>query len=126
LPDTIRGLPWRNHLRGGSGSIGRDRLEHAPMMFASERGFPLSTTRPERTLNMAKKNTPDSAVYRVRDVIGTSNVSWQDAAKNAGETATKTLRDLRIAEVGKLDMKFEDGKVVAYRARASLLFKYTG
>jgi flavin-binding protein dodecin len=75
---------------------------------------------------MAKKNTPDPAVYSVTDVIGTSNVSWQDAAKNAVETATKTLRGLCIAEVGKLDMKFEDGKVVAYRARASLSFKYTG
>lgn len=75
---------------------------------------------------MAKKNTPDSAVYRVEDVIGTSNVSWQDAAKNAIETAATTLSDLRIAEVGKLDMKIEDVKVVAYRARASLSFKYEG
>ena len=75
---------------------------------------------------MAKKNTPDPAVYSVTDVIGTSNVSWQDAAKNAVETAATTLRDLRIAEVGKLDMKIEDGKVVAYRARVSLSFKYEG
>ena len=74
---------------------------------------------------MAKKN-PDSAVYRVTDVIGTSKVSWEDAAKNAVEIAAKSLRDLRIAEVGKLDMKIEDGKVVAYRARVSLSFKYEG
>jgi dodecin len=77
-------------------------------------------------MNMAKKKTPDSAVYRVTDVIGTSKVSWEDAAKNAVETAATTLRDLRIAEVGKLDMKIEDGKVVAYRARVSLSFKYEG
>jgi dodecin len=75
---------------------------------------------------MAKKKGPDSTVYRVTDVIGTSKVSWEDAAKNAVETAATTLRDLRIAEVGKLDMKIEDGKVVAYRARVSLSFKYEG
>ena len=75
---------------------------------------------------MAKKNNPDSGVYRVTDVIGTSKVSWEDAAKRAVETAAKTLRDLRIAEVGKLDMKLEDGKVVAYRARVSVSFKYEG
>jgi len=75
---------------------------------------------------MAKKMSKDSAVYRVTDVIGTSKVSWEDAAKNAVETAATTLRDLRIAEVGKLDMKIEGGKVVAYRARVSLSFKYEG
>jgi flavin-binding protein dodecin len=75
---------------------------------------------------MAKKNNPDSGVYRVTDVIGTSKVSWEDAAKRAVETAAKTLRDLRIAEVGKLDMKLEGGKVVAYRARVSVSFKYEG
>jgi flavin-binding protein dodecin len=77
-------------------------------------------------MNMAKKKISDSPVYRVTDVIGTSKVSWEDAAKNAVETAAKSLRDLRIAEVGKLDMKIEDGKVVAYRARVSLSFKYEG
>jgi dodecin len=77
-------------------------------------------------MNMAKKKNSDSAVYRVTDVIGTSKVSWEDAAKNAVETAATTLRDLRIAEIGKLDMKIEAGKVVAYRARVSLSFKYEG
>jgi dodecin len=75
---------------------------------------------------MAKTKSSGSGVYRVTDVIGTSKVSWEDAAKNAVETAAKSLRDLRIAEVGKLDMKIEDGKVVAYRARVSLSFKYEG
>lgn len=72
---------------------------------------------------MAKKKT-DSGVYRVTEIIGTSPDSWEAAAKNAVETAGQSLRDLRIAEVGKLDMKVENGRVVAYRARVSLSFKY--
>ncbi len=74
---------------------------------------------------MAKK-TAGEGVYRVTEVIGTSRVSWEDAAKNAVTTAAKTLRDLRIAEVSMLDMKVENGKVVAYRARVKLSFKYEG
>jgi flavin-binding protein dodecin len=74
---------------------------------------------------MAKKKA-DNGVYKVTEIIGTSTVSWEDAAKSAVETAARSLRDLRIAEVGKLDLKIEDGKVVAYRARVSLSFKYEG
>jgi hypothetical protein len=74
---------------------------------------------------MAKKSTGDG-VYRVTEVIGTSTTSWEDAAKNAVTAASKTLRDLRIAEVSKLDMKVESGKVVAYRARVQVSFKYDG
>jgi len=70
------------------------------------------------------KNKRESGVYRVTDIIGTSKVSWEDAATRAVELAAKSLRDLRIAEVSKLDMKIEGGKVVAYRARVSLSFKY--
>ena len=70
------------------------------------------------------KGKAETGVYRVTDIIGTSTVSWEDAAKNAVETAAKSLRDLRIAEVSQLDMKVENGKVVAYRARVSLSFKY--
>ena len=66
----------------------------------------------------------DSPVYRVTQIIGTSPTSWEDAAKNAVETAAKTLRDLRIAEVAKLDLKVENGKVVAYRTAVNLSFKY--
>lgn len=66
---------------------------------------------------------PDS-VYKVIDLVGTSEKSWEDAAKNAVEEAGKTLKNLRIAEITKLDMRVEDGKVVAYRARVSLSFKY--
>jgi flavin-binding protein dodecin len=74
---------------------------------------------------MAKKRAISSeGVYRIIDVIGTSTVSWEDAATNAVTTASKSLRDLRIAEVTKMDLKVEDGKVVAYRARVQLSFKY--
>ena len=74
---------------------------------------------------MAKKSASDG-IYRVIDVIRTSTTSWEDAAKRAIATASKTVRDLRIAEVTKLDMKVEGGKVVAYRARVQLSFKYEG
>ena len=67
----------------------------------------------------------NGAVYKIVDVIGTSPTSWEDAARNAVKTASKSLRDLRIAEVGKLDVKVEDGKVTAFRARLSLSFKYS-
>ncbi len=63
------------------------------------------------------------SVYKVIELIGTSEVSWEDAAKRAVETAGKSLKNLRIAEVGKLDMKVENGRVVAYRARVNLSFK---
>ena len=65
-----------------------------------------------------------SSVYSVTEIIGTSANSWEDAAKNAVETAAKSLRDLRIAEVCKLDMRLDGGKVVEYRARVMLSFKY--
>ena len=71
---------------------------------------------------MAKKG--GSAVYRVTDVIGTSSNSWEDAARTAVKTASKSLRDLRIAEVTKLDVKVENGKVTQFRTRLSLSFKY--
>jgi flavin-binding protein dodecin len=63
-------------------------------------------------------------IYRITEVIGTSETSWEDAAKRAVQAASKTLRDLRIAEVVKQDLKVEDGKVVAFRTRVLLSFKY--
>ena len=66
---------------------------------------------------------PDS-VYKVIELVGTSDISWEDAAKRAVETAAKSLKNLRVAEINKLDMKIEDGKVTGYRARVSLSFKY--
>ncbi len=66
---------------------------------------------------------PDS-VYKVIELVGTSESSWEEAAKNAVETAGESLKDLRIAEIVDLDMKVEGGKVVAYRAKVNLSFKY--
>jgi hypothetical protein len=67
-----------------------------------------------------------TSVYKIIEVVGTSEVSWEDAAKNAVETVSKTVRDLRIAEINKLDLKIEGGKVTAYRARVNVSFKYEG
>ena len=64
------------------------------------------------------------SVYKVIELVGTSEKSWEDAAKKAVETASKSLKDLRVAEIEKLDLKVENGKVVAYRAKVSLSFKY--
>jgi dodecin len=75
---------------------------------------------------MAKKAEATNSVYKLVEVIGTSTQSWEDAAKNAVETAARTLQDLRIAEVVKMDMKVEDGKVQEYRTRVLLSFKYKG
>jgi flavin-binding protein dodecin len=66
------------------------------------------------------------SVYKIIEVVGTSDNSWEEAAKNAVDTVSKTVRDLRIAEINKLDMKIEDGKVAFYRARVNVSFKYEG
>ena len=71
---------------------------------------------------MAKNS--EEGVYKIVEVVGSSSKSWEDAANVAVSTAASTLRDLRIAEVTKLDLKIDGGKVVAYRARVSLSFKY--
>jgi dodecin len=73
---------------------------------------------------MSSHNRETNSVYKVVEVIGTSTESWQEAAKNAVETAGGKLRDLRIAEVVKTDLIVKDGKVEAYRARVQLSFKY--
>ena len=71
---------------------------------------------------MAKKG--GATVYRVTEVIGTSSNSWEDAARKAVATAAGTLRDLRIAEIEKLDVKIENGRITQFRARLALSFKY--
>jgi len=68
---------------------------------------------------------PDS-VYKYIEILGTSTVSWEEAAKNAVERAGKHLEDLRVAEIIELDMRVQDNKVVAYRAKVKLSFKYHG
>jgi hypothetical protein len=65
------------------------------------------------------------SVYKVIELVGTSTTSWEEAARNAIETAGRSLKDLRIAEVTKLDLRVEDGRVTAFRARVNLSFKYS-
>jgi flavin-binding protein dodecin len=64
------------------------------------------------------------SIYKVIEIIGTSPNSWEEAAKNAVETASKTLTDLRVAEAVEFDLKLEDGKVSAYRTKMKISFKY--
>jgi len=76
-----------------------------------------SKIRPERRRAM-------DSIYKIIDVVGTSKASWEDAAKNAVEVAGKSLEDLRVGEIVKLDLVIEKAKVVAYRARVNISFKY--
>ena len=64
------------------------------------------------------------SVYKMIELVGTSSESWEKAAEAAVETASKSLRDLRVAEIVELDMQLEDGKVKAYRAKVKLSFKF--
>ena len=77
-----------------------------------------------RGASMAEQEA--DTVYKIVDVVGVSAESWEDAGRNAVETAAGSLRDLRVAEVTKMDMKVENGKVAAFRTRVSLSFKYGG
>jgi flavin-binding protein dodecin len=75
----------------------------------------------------AKKESANSeSVYKIITLVGTSAESWEKAAAAAVERAAKTLRDLRIAEVEELDMHLENGKIIAYRAKVRISFKYHG
>jgi flavin-binding protein dodecin len=71
-----------------------------------------------------KETTMAQSVYKIIELVGTSSKSWEDAAKSAVETAAKSLKDLRIAEISELDMQIDKGKVVTYRARVKISFKY--
>ena len=73
---------------------------------------------------MAKSSASSEGVYRVIDVVGSSDTSWEDAARNAVETAGKSLRDLRIAEVTAQDVQLKDGKVELFRTKLKVSFKY--
>ncbi|HEX4764314.1 MAG TPA: dodecin family protein [Usitatibacter sp.] len=74
---------------------------------------------------MAKKGKDTSAVYKVIEIVGTSTNSFADAAQNGIKTASRSLRDLRVAEVDKLDVKIEGNKLI-YRAKLKVSFKYHG
>ncbi|MEA3360518.1 MAG: dodecin family protein, partial [Thermodesulfobacteriota bacterium] len=66
----------------------------------------------------------DSSTYKIIELVGTSDQSWEEAAKNAINTASKSLQDLRIAEITKLDLTIEDGKITGFRTRINVSFKY--
>ncbi len=66
------------------------------------------------------------SVYKIIELVGTSETSWEDAAQQAVQRATASLRDLRVAEIVKLDMRLDNGQIVEYRARVALSFKYEG
>ena len=74
---------------------------------------------------MAKKGKGGNAVYKLIEIVGTSHVSWADAGANAVKTASRSLRDLRVAEVEQLDMKIDNGKIL-YRAKLKVSFKFHG
>jgi flavin-binding protein dodecin len=78
----------------------------------------VEATQRERSFRMAE------SVYKVIELVGTSTESWEKAAQAAVKTASKSLRDLRIAEVSELDLQLENGKIRAYRAKVKLSFKY--
>jgi hypothetical protein len=78
----------------------------------------------EKMAKAKSRKARGESVYRITELVGTSSVSWEDAAKRAVETAAGSLRDLRVADIVKLDLKVDGGKVIAYRARVSLSFKY--
>jgi flavin-binding protein dodecin len=92
---------------------------HAPAMWQIE---PARKPYFQQEAVVAKKGS--DGVYKIVEVVGVSKTSWEDAGKKAVETASKSLRDLRVAEVLRTDMKVENGKVTAYRTRVSLSFKY--
>jgi flavin-binding protein dodecin len=73
-----------------------------------------------------KEEAMPGSVYKIIELVGTSTQSWEDAAKTAVERASRSLRDLRIAEISQLDMHLKDGKVEAYRAKVKVSFKYEG
>jgi dodecin len=73
---------------------------------------------------MDERSAMADSVYKVIELVGTSSDSWEKATRNAIETAMKSLQDLRVAEVTTLDVQIEEGKIVAYRAKVKLSFKY--
>ncbi len=73
-----------------------------------------------------KEGYMSDSVYKIITLVGTSSKSWEEAAKVAVETASKTLRDLRIAEIEELDMQIDKGKIINYRAKVRVSFKYEG
>jgi dodecin len=92
------------------------------MAFQKAARVNLTTLMHQGGIPMAK--TQSDSVYRIIDVVGVSETSWEDAGRKAVETAAGSLRDLRVAEVTKMDMKVDNGKVTAFRTCVALSFKY--
>jgi flavin-binding protein dodecin len=88
--------------------------------------FTAGSSRFTQVRQSRKEDAMSESVYKIIDLVGSSPTSWEEAAKNAVDMASKSLRDLRVAEIEKLDMKVEDGKVTAFRAKVKLSFKYGG
>jgi flavin-binding protein dodecin len=82
--------------------------------------------REDRKANIERETVMAESVYKVIELVGTSTKSWEEAAKAAVDRASKSLRDLRVAEVVQLDMQMDNGKVEAYRAKIKVSFKYEG
>jgi hypothetical protein len=100
----------------------RGQRKESPQPTAAETGTEIAL------LSRAKRKEAkmSDSIYKVIELVGSSPNSWEEAAKNAVERAGQTLRDLRVAEVCKLDMKVENGKVTSFRTRVNLSFKYGG
>ena len=96
---------------------------HAPGWRAAARVGYAGVTDFKKTHRIWRQVMADS-VYKVVELVGTSSTSWEDAARNAVETAGKSLKNLRIAEISKLDVTVENGKLTSFRARVNLSFKY--
>jgi flavin-binding protein dodecin len=118
--ETSHAVPSAHLLAGTSALAGQDIT---PKVYQRACGAP-QFVRSSHLNQQPKEDAMPESVYKVIELVGTSPNSWEDAARNAVETASKSLRDLRVAEVGKLDLKVEGGRVVAYRARVQLSFKY--
>ena len=97
-----------------------------PFITNVEIGNKIAVSIASKYLYGGKEGIMAVSTYKIIEVVATSEISWEDAAKNAVAAASKSLRDLRIAEVKQFDMKIENGKVAAYRVRLDLSFKYEG
>jgi dodecin len=95
-------------------------LSHAAVAWTDAR----HVRRDSAAITVLREGVVEESVYRVIEVIGTSPKSWEEAARMAVETAGVTLEDLRVAEITELDMRLQDNKVMAYRAKVKISFKY--
>jgi flavin-binding protein dodecin len=115
-------------LARGNGSLRARSVDgvvaEAPRLPPSAHGVLLATTGPGYSSTPRRTSPMPESVYKIIELVGTSTESWEKAATAAVAKASKTLRDLRIAEVSELDLQLENGKIKAYRAKVKLSFKY--